>query len=82
MIVPSVGAWIKERNHRSRFRIDAREIRSFVSIASITRQCETGTIVGTAVLFRNNMFQVESNQWRYQLVKPAILTSVLGPVAN
>ena len=76
---------MEQRNHRSRIGIDARQIGSFVPIASIAGERETGRIVGTAVLFRHDVFIVfkgECNQRRCQLGKAAIFTRVPGPRAH
>ena len=73
---------MEQRNHRSRIGIDARQIGSFVPIASITGERETGRIVGPAVLFRHDVFDVECNQKRCQLWKAAILTRVPDPRAH
>ena len=82
MIVPSVFAWIKKRNNRSSLGVNAREIGSFVRITSIACECETGRIVGTAMLFRHDVFQVKSNQGCYRLLEAAILTCVSHSLAN
>ena len=76
---------MEQRNHRPRIGIDARQIGSFVPIASIAGERETGRIVGTAVLFRHDVFIVfkgECNQRRCQLGKAAIFTGVPGPRAH
>ena len=73
---------MEQRNHRSRIGIDARQIGSFVPIASIAGERETGRIVGTAVLFRHDVFHMERNQRRCQLGKAAIFTRVPGPRAH
>ena len=73
---------MEQRNHRSRVGIDARQIGSFVPIASVAGERETGRIVGTAVLFRHDVFHVECNQRRCQLGKAAIFTRVPGPRAH
>ena len=73
---------MEQRNHRSRIGIDARQIGSFVPIASIAGERETGRIVGTAVLFRHDVFHMERNQRRCQLGKAAIFTRVPGPCAH
>ena len=70
---------MEQRNHRSRIGIDARQIGSLVPIASIAGERETGRIVGTAVLFRHDVFHVECNQRRCQLRKATIFTGVRGP---
>ena len=82
MIGPAVFARTKQRNHRSSVRIDARQVGSFVRVASIACECETRGIIGTTMLLRQDVFQVEGNQWRCGLVKAAIFTRVPGPVAN
>jgi hypothetical protein len=82
MIVPRVFARVEQRSHRSGIGIYAREIGPFVRIASIAGERETGRIVGTAVLFRHDVLDVEGNQRRCQLGKAAILTCVPGPRAH
>ena len=72
---------MEQRNHRSRIGIDARQIGSFIPVTSIAGERETGRIVGTAVLFRHDVFHVECNQRRCQLGKAAIFTRVPGPRA-
>ena len=73
---------MEQRNHHSRIGIDARQIGSFLQIASIAGERETGRIVGTAVLFRHYMFHVECNQGRCRLGKAAIFTRVAGSRAH
>lgn len=82
MIVPGVLARMEQRNHRSRFGIVARHIGSFVRVASIAGERETGRIVGTAVLFRHDVFHVECNQRSCRLRKAAIFARVPGPRAH
>jgi len=38
MFLPPLGAGMKNSNHRARFRIDRREVRSFAAIAIETRK--------------------------------------------
>ncbi len=73
---------MEQRNHRSRIGIDARQIGSFVPIASITGERQTGRIVGAAVLFRHDVFHVECDERRCQLGKAAIFALVARPGAN
>ena len=73
---------MEQRNHHSHIGIDARQIGSFVPVAAIAGERETGRIVGTAVLFRHDVFDVEGNQRRCQLGKAAIFTRVPGPPAH
>jgi hypothetical protein len=73
---------MEQRNQRSRIVIDARRIGSFVPIAPIAGERETGRIVGTAVLFRHDVFHMECNQRRCRLGKAAIFTRVPGPRAH
>ena len=51
---------MEQRNHRSRIGIDARQIGSFIPVTSIAGERETGRIVGTAVLFRHDVFHGDS----------------------
>ena len=53
---------MEQRNNRLGFWVDARQIGPFVSVASITGKRQAGGIVGAAVLFRHDMFQVEGNE--------------------
>ena len=73
---------MEQRNHRSRIGIDARQIGSFVPIASIAGERETGRIVGPAVLFRHDVFHVECDERRCQLSKAAIFARAGRPGAN
>ena len=82
MFVPVVFAWIKQRRHSPSVRINASQGWSFVRIASIARERETGRVVGTTVLLRQDVLQVKRDQGRCRLVKAAILTRVPGSVAN
>ena len=73
---------MEQRNHRSRIGIDARQIGSFVHIAPIAGERETGRIAGTAVLFRHDVFHMKCNHRRCQLGKAAIFTRIPGPRAH
>lgn len=73
---------MEQRNYHPSIGVDARQIGSFVPIAPIAGERETGRIVGAAVLFRHDVFHVECNQRCYQLGKAAIFTRVPGPRAH
>ncbi len=73
---------MKERNHRSGIGVDARQIGSFVPITPVACERQACGIVGTAMLFRHNVFHMESNQGRCPLRKTAIFARVAGTGAN
>ena len=73
---------MEQRNNPLGVRVDARQIRPFVSVASITGKRQARGIAGAAVLFRHDMFQVERNEGSGGLRQPAVLTGVLGPAAD
>lgn len=82
MLVPNVLTRMKQRNHGARVWIDAGEIGSFICIAPVACKRETGEIVRAAMLFRHDVFNVETNQWRCQLGNAAIFATVQGPIPN
>jgi hypothetical protein len=53
---------MEQRNHHSRTGVDAGQIGLFVRITSVACEREAGRIVGTAVLYRHDVFHVEGNQ--------------------
>jgi hypothetical protein len=82
VIAPYVGTRIKQCHHGACSGIDARKIRSLVSVAAVTCQRQPGGIAGTSVLLRNDMFDMESDQGRRPLWHAAILTSITGAPSN
>jgi len=67
MLIPMLGAWIEKRNHIARFGIKTGEVRPFVQVAVIAREREILRLVVTAVLPRNDVFDVKPREGRMLL---------------
>src|SRR5207249_2158584 len=78
MICPDVLPRIEQCNHDAAVGIDTCEVRSFIRVAPIAGKRESGRIVSTAVLPRDNMFDMKRNDRRCFLRNAAILTGVAG----
>ncbi len=76
VIAPHVGARMKQGHHSARFGIDAGKIWPFVGVAPVTRERESGRIVGASVLLRNYVFDMESDEGSRLLRHAAILTRI------
>jgi hypothetical protein len=58
VIRPAIAPGVEEQSNLSIIGVDARQVWTFVEIAAMARQRQIIGIVGTAVLFRDNMFDV------------------------
>ena len=58
VVRPSVAAWMKQGCHFARHGIDPGQIGTFMKIASVAGKRQIVGFVETAVLFRNDVFDV------------------------
>ena len=72
---------MKEFCHCARFRVDSRQVGTFVQIAVNASQGEVIDAVVPAMNFRNDVLDVKHSEGRVLLVKVAILTSVGGALS-
>lgn len=69
---------MKQQRDMSGFGIDACQITRFGQIAVDTGECEVVLGVGAAMFFRNDVFELQWNQWGLILVQLAILAPMVG----
>jgi hypothetical protein len=82
MIVPSLFAWIEQSNHFASARINGGEIRTLTLIASVAGEGKVSKMVGAVVLNWDDMFNLMRYEWRVDLTKVAILTTVARSLSN
>ena len=82
VIDPNVSTRIEQRHHGPRVGINTREVCAFVCVAAATGQRQAAKIVGSPVLFRYDVFDMERNERRRRLRHPAIFTSITGKPSN
>ena len=71
MIGPTVATRMKQGSYRTRNRINPCEVRSFVKVAAMAGQGQIASVIETAMLFRNDMFDVVE-QFTVRLVQVAV----------
>ena len=82
MLIPAMPSRMKQLRDSIRFRIDARQVRTFVQITVDTGEREIIEFVAAAVKSRNDVLDVENSQRRIILMKLAILAAVAAAFAN
>lgn len=82
MLCPMLLPRMEQRDDGPRARVDSSEVGTFMEIAEVTRLREVVGRISAAVLPRDNVFNVEGNRWHGSFRQLAILTAVLGTVAN
>ena len=78
MIFPPLVSWMKQLGDSTSFRIDPREVRTFVKITVNASQSQVIGVVAAAMYPWDNMLDVKSGQWRVLLSKLAILAPIFG----
>jgi hypothetical protein len=81
MIGPDVPARVEERSDLSGVRIEPRDIRPLEQITMYTCECEIRGVITAAVLFGNEVFDMECRLIML-LPKPAILATLSGPLPD
>ena len=80
VFVPTLRARMKQRDELT---VDVRgQVRSLVKIAPMARETKIGLVVRAAMLFRNNVFDVERDERQLVLMAAAVFTAVLRTVAD
>lgn len=73
---------MKQLRDPIRFRIDARQVRTFVQITIDASQSEIIEFAAAAVKSRNDVLDVENSQRRIILMKLAILAAITGAFSD
>jgi len=81
MFLPPLGAGMKDSNHRARFRIDRREVRSFAAIAIETRKRQILTRRCAAVLLGNRVVSFVRSV-DVVLVNQTVFAATLGSIPD
>ena len=79
---PSISTGMEQWHHSAALGIDAGEVWPFVRVAAVTSEREIAGIVGAAVLFRHDMFDMKGNERGRLLRDVAILAGVAGAPPN
>ncbi len=80
--IPRLAPWIEEPNNFACQRISARQIRPFAQVTAMATPCPIGGIVRTAVLFGDNVFDMECGDRCSQVGETTILAPEIGPFAD
>lgn len=74
MIVPTLSAWVKQRDELA---VDpSGEIRPLMEIAPMTRETKIGFVVGSVMLFGDDVFNMECDERQFVLMESAVFTAV------
>ena len=76
VIIPVMTARMKQLRHHLRFRIDARQIRTFMKIAINTRERQVVEIVSATMFLGDNMLDVEFSEWGIILMQLAVFAAM------
>src|SRR5262249_52359567 len=82
MFVPGIAARVKEQHDVARQRIDAREIRPLVGVASPARPGQIALVVVVEMLLRDDMLDMERQEQRGWLRQLAVFAAVAGAAAD
>ena len=67
---------MKQLGHHLRFRIDARQIRTFMKIAINTRERQVVEIISAIMFLGDNMLDVEFSEWGIILMELAVFAAM------
>jgi hypothetical protein len=81
MIVPLIAPGMKQSDDVARIRVDARQVRAFIGVASVARPGEIVWVVATAMLPRNDVLHVKWEPLNSSR-KAAIFAAVVRTSAN
>jgi hypothetical protein len=81
MLVPWVPSRMKQGDNLTGIRVDARQIRPFVTVAIAARESEVFQNGGTSVLLSDHVVEVK-RQFSERFRESAILAAVTGPGAD
>ena len=73
---------MKESDNLSRLGIDAGEIGAFVFVIVMAGQGEVLRIIGSTVLLRNNMLDMQAEKWLVVLMDPAVFAPPTRPAPD
>jgi hypothetical protein len=82
MLVPTIPERMVQRHDLSRFRVDSRQVATFVQIAFRARQGEIVDCILTTVLTSDDVLNMQGNQGRIGLPALTILTAIVRPPAH
>ena len=74
--MPVMTPRMEQLGDRLRFRINARQIRTFMKIAINTRERQVVEIVSATVFLRDNMLDVEFSEWGIILMELAVFAAM------
>src|SRR4051812_19541766 len=75
MLPPSLLAWVKQRRDYVGLWIDPREVASLMKITFGACQSEVFEIIAAAVFARNDMLDLERDEWGFCLTALAVFTA-------
>jgi hypothetical protein len=79
VIGPGATAWMKQPNDFSRHRVDRGQVRPFVQVTPMARQCQVVRVVSAAVLPGDYVFNVMGKLARFLREKAILATSGRPP---
>ena len=82
MVMPLVVPWVEECHDGSGFTVDSRQIWAFAEIASRAAKREIRKFVGTAVLLRNDVVDMEAGKWQCRLGQSAVFAAITRPLLH
>ena len=82
MLFPGVLTWVEERGDFVRFWIDAREISTFMGVASVAGQGQVGRLIIPTMLARNDVLNVERRKWQVFLPEQTVFAAIAGSATD
>ena len=82
MVMPFVVPWVEQCHNCSGFTVDSRQIWAFAEIASRAAKREIWKFVGTAVLLRNDVVDMEAGKRQCRLWQSAVFAAITRPLLH
>ena len=82
VVAPTLAPGMKQLDDGARHRVDARQVRSLVSVAAITSQRQVVQGIVRAMLLRDDVFDMEGKQRNSRLRQTAVFATFVGASSN
>ena len=82
VVVPRLGSRIEERLDVARGRVEPREVRTLVSVASLAREAKIDRVVAAPVFLGDDVLEVEGDERLSRLREAAIFAPVESPLPD
>jgi len=82
MIFPLIDSWMKQRRQRIGFRISTGNVAGLGQIAVDAGKGKVPEFIATPMLSGSDVFNLQRCERRLILVKPTVLTSIVGSLPN